>query len=110
MRSGEGISHPKFGIGNIEHVEQLPGSVRLHIRFGEELKVIDTEVASSDKDKKNIKNSPVQGTLSRKITLQADICDPYLASCLIRLKSAYIIQKSSQTGCYKDSDRIHLLP
>ena len=29
------------GTGNIEHVEQLPGSVRLHIRFGEELKVID---------------------------------------------------------------------
>ena len=38
---GEDVSHPKFGTGNIEHVEQLPGSVRLHIRFGEELKVID---------------------------------------------------------------------
>ena len=32
---GEDVSHPKFGTGNIEHVEQLLGSVRLHIRFGE---------------------------------------------------------------------------
>lgn len=47
----------------------------------------------------------------RRILSQADICDPYLASCLIRLKkSAYITQKPSQTGCYKDSDRIRLLP
>ena len=46
----------------------------------------------------------------RRTLSQADICDSHLASCLIRLKSAYIIQKPSQTGCYKDSDRIRLLP
>ena len=38
---GEIIKHPKFGEGCIEHIEQLSGSVRLHIRFGEEMKVID---------------------------------------------------------------------
>ena len=38
---GEIIKHPKFGEGCIEHIEQLSGSVRLHIRFGEEVKVID---------------------------------------------------------------------
>lgn len=35
------ISHPKFGDGTIEHIEQLDGSVRLHIRFGDELRKID---------------------------------------------------------------------
>ncbi|MCI7493713.1 MAG: hypothetical protein MSA91_13135 [Lachnobacterium sp.] len=35
------ISHPKFGKGIIEQIEQLEGSVRLHIRFGDELKKID---------------------------------------------------------------------
>lgn len=38
---GEVVAHPKFGRGCIENIEQLTGSVRLHIRFGEELKVID---------------------------------------------------------------------
>lgn len=38
---GEIIKHPKFGEGCIEHIEQLSGSVRLHIRFGDEVKVID---------------------------------------------------------------------
>ena len=33
--------HPKFGEGCIEKIEQGTGSVTLHIRFGEELKVID---------------------------------------------------------------------
>ena len=46
----------------------------------------------------------------RRILSQADICDPHLASCLIRLKSAYITQKPSQTDCYKASDKIRLLP
>lgn len=27
--------------GTIEHIEQLEGSVRLHVRFGEDLKKID---------------------------------------------------------------------
>ena len=31
----------KFGKGTIEHIEQLEGSVRLHVRFGEDLKKID---------------------------------------------------------------------
>lgn len=35
------INHPKFGKGTIEHIEQLEGSVRLHVRFGEDLKKID---------------------------------------------------------------------
>ena len=38
---GEVIKHPKFGKGMIEQIEQMTSSVRLHIRFGEELKVID---------------------------------------------------------------------
>ena len=38
---GEVIKHPKFGEGTIESIEQLAGSVRLHIRFGNELKIID---------------------------------------------------------------------
>lgn len=38
---GEIVNHPKFGEGCIENIEQLSGSVRLHIRFGEEVKVID---------------------------------------------------------------------
>lgn len=35
------VNHPKFGKGTIEHIEQLEGSVRLHVRFGEGLKKID---------------------------------------------------------------------
>ena len=38
---GETITHPKFGAGVIEDIEKLTGSVRLHIRFGSELKIID---------------------------------------------------------------------
>jgi hypothetical protein len=38
---GDTIKHPKFGPGVIEYIEQMSGSVRLHIRFGEETKVID---------------------------------------------------------------------
>ncbi|MDO4621901.1 MAG: hypothetical protein Q4B22_03010 [Eubacteriales bacterium] len=38
---GDTAVHPKFGEGIIEAVEQLQGSVRLHIRFGNELKKID---------------------------------------------------------------------
>lgn len=38
---GERIEHPKFGSGMIEKIEQMTGSVRLHIRFGEEVKMID---------------------------------------------------------------------
>lgn len=38
---GDTVDHPKFGPGTIEKIEQLAGSVRLHIRFGEDVKVID---------------------------------------------------------------------
>ena len=38
---GEEIQHPKFGNGVIEGIEQMSGSVRLAIRFGNEVKAID---------------------------------------------------------------------
>lgn len=38
---GEEVTHPKFGLGIVENIEPLEGSVRLHIRFGEEMKKID---------------------------------------------------------------------
>ena len=41
LQIGEVIRHPKFGEGTVEQIEQMTGSVRLHIRFGEETKVID---------------------------------------------------------------------
>ena len=37
----ETVNHPKFGEGVVEEIQQLSGSVRLHIRFGNELKMID---------------------------------------------------------------------
>ncbi len=40
-RVGQEVEHPKFGVGSVENIEQLSGSVRLHIRFAHELKVID---------------------------------------------------------------------
>lgn len=38
---GEVVEHPKFGKGNVERIQQTQDSVRLHIRFKEELKIID---------------------------------------------------------------------
>lgn len=38
---GEQVKHPKFGDGYIEKIEQSAGSVTLHIRFEEDVKVID---------------------------------------------------------------------
>ena len=38
---GEYVNHPKFGKGVIEDIEKLSASVRLHIRFGDEKKIID---------------------------------------------------------------------
>lgn len=38
---GETVKHPKFGDGAVEKIEQMQGSVRLYIRFGSEVKVID---------------------------------------------------------------------
>lgn len=40
-KKGDTVVHPKFGKGNIEDIEQNTGMVCLHIRFGEELKIID---------------------------------------------------------------------
>lgn len=40
FKVGETVHHPKYGDGTIEVIEQVPGNVRLKIRFGEELKVI----------------------------------------------------------------------
>lgn len=49
---GEKVHHPKFGEGCVEKVEQLSGSVRLHIRFKEELKLIDQKWLLQTKYKK----------------------------------------------------------
>ena len=38
---GEKVNHPKFGEGSVEKIEQTDGSVRLHIRFQDEMKTID---------------------------------------------------------------------
>lgn len=38
---GDEIVHPKFGAGCIARIEQMTGSVRLHVQFGGECKVID---------------------------------------------------------------------
>lgn len=35
------IIHPKFGVGIIEEIEPLSGSVNLHVRFGDVVKIID---------------------------------------------------------------------
>jgi len=41
FKIGETVAHPTFGEGTVEDIKQLPGSVRLYIRFGEEVKAID---------------------------------------------------------------------
>lgn len=38
---GEEVKHPKYGVGNVENIQQTEGSVRLHIRFKDEMKIID---------------------------------------------------------------------
>jgi hypothetical protein len=38
---GDTVTHPKFGEGTVKEVEKQPSSVRLHILFGDEVKVID---------------------------------------------------------------------
>ncbi len=40
---GETIRHPAFGEGLVKEIEQLTGSVRLHVSFGEEIKKIDQQ-------------------------------------------------------------------
>lgn len=51
---GEVIKHPKFGEGIIEDIEQMTGSVRLSIRFGDEVKVIDQKWLLKTKYRKTI--------------------------------------------------------
>ena len=41
FQTGDVITHPKFGEGMIEEIRQMSGSVRLYVRFGEEVKMID---------------------------------------------------------------------
>ena len=38
---GEYVDHPKYGKGKVEQIQQNQDSIRLHIRFKEELKIID---------------------------------------------------------------------
>ena len=38
---GDLVTHPKFGNGTIKDIEKLDSSVRLHIDFGNEVKIID---------------------------------------------------------------------
>ncbi|MDO4632717.1 MAG: hypothetical protein Q4B01_02545 [Eubacteriales bacterium] len=40
-QTGEVIQHPTYGEGEIIEIRQQPGTVRLHIRFGEHTKIID---------------------------------------------------------------------
>ena len=54
----ERVDHPKFGEGIIEKIEQRSCSVSLHIRFGEELKVIDQKWLLQTKYKKRKSESP----------------------------------------------------
>ena len=50
---GEIVKHPKFGQGSIEYIQQMSGSVRLHIRFQDEVKVIDQKWLLRTKYQKN---------------------------------------------------------
>ena len=38
---GDTVTHPKFGEGTVKEIEKQPSSVRLHIAFGEDIKIID---------------------------------------------------------------------
>lgn len=50
---GEIVKHPKFGEGRVEDIQQMSGSVRLHIRFQDEVKVIDQKWLLRTKYQKN---------------------------------------------------------
>lgn len=50
---GEKVQHPKFGEGVIEEVQQMQGSVRLRIRFGEDVKLIDQKWLLKTKYQRN---------------------------------------------------------
>jgi hypothetical protein len=40
---GDKINHPAYGEGIIENIQQTSSSVRLHIRFKNEVKIIDQQ-------------------------------------------------------------------
>lgn len=48
------VKHPKFGEGIIEEIEQLESSVRLHIKFKDELKKIDQKWLLKSQNKKSV--------------------------------------------------------
>ena len=52
FKIGIKVKHPKFGDGIVEAIEQMTGSVRLSIRFGNEVKVIDQKWLLRTKYKK----------------------------------------------------------
>ena len=60
MKKGESVDHPKFGEGIIEKIEQQACSVNLHIRFGEEMKVIDQKWLLQTKYKKENDSSKIK--------------------------------------------------
>lgn len=49
------VTHPKFGQGIIVDIEKLPASVRLHIKFGDEIKKIDQKWLVKTRYKKSSK-------------------------------------------------------
>ena len=59
-KKGENVNHPKFGEGIIEKIEQQSCSVSLHIRFGEELKVIDQKWLLQTKYKRSCRTMKTQ--------------------------------------------------
>lgn len=46
---GDSVTHPKFGNGVVEKIDQKPGGVHLHIRFDGEVKCIDQKWLSRKK-------------------------------------------------------------
>ncbi len=49
---GDVVTHPKFGEGTVKEIEKQPSSVRLHIAFGDEIKIIDQKWLVKTKYKK----------------------------------------------------------
>ena len=48
-KTGDAVTHPKFGKGIIEKINQRSGSVHLYIRFDREVKCIDQKWLSRKK-------------------------------------------------------------
>lgn len=56
---GDKVKHPKFGEGSIEQIQQTTNSVRLHIRFHEEVKAIDQKWLLRTNYQKNNSNKKI---------------------------------------------------